>query len=195
MKNLFSIIMIPSIFKKKYPFLSIIFCISILFSACRHEPTPQSELKVKPKEGICLTQEFENNIWRFPLVDDAPDKTIVFKASVPDPDALYKVSLLVDYFTDIATDNLHLSITTITPDGNSSWNSNIALLFHEDKDAKEIGNENGKKINRITKELYNSRKMDETGEYTFEIYSSYTKMSLYGIKSISLKVEKQKEEK
>lgn len=182
-----------TIFQKKYSLISIVFCISLLFSACHHESTPQSELKVKPKDGVCLTKEFENNIWRFPLVGDVPDKTIVFKASVPDPDALYKVSLFVDYFTDIATDNLHLSITTITPDGHSSWNSNIALLFHDDKDAKEIGNVNGKKINRITKELYNSRKMDESGEYTFEVYSSYTKMSLYGIKSISLKVEKQKE--
>lgn len=179
--------------QKKSSIIAIIFCFSILLISCNKNSSSKDELSIKPKDGTCLTHEFENNIWKFPIVGDVPDKTIVFKSAVPDKDAVYKVSLVIDYFADIELNDLSLSITTITPNGNSSWSNSTNIQFHTDANIKQIGTENGKNINRISKEIYNQRSLNEEGEYTFEVYSSYSKMALYGIKSLSVKIEKQKD--
>lgn len=191
-KNLFAMNMIQHFSRKKSSIIAIIFCFSILLISCNKNSSSKDELSIKPKDGICLTQEFENNVWRFPIVGDMPDKTLVFKSAVPDKDAVYKVSLIIDYLADIESNDLTLSITTITPDGNSSWSNSTNIQFHTDANIKQISTENGRPINRITKEIYSQRSLNEEGEYSFEVYSSYSKMALYGIKSLSIKIEKQK---
>lgn len=171
--------------------LSVIF----LFSACHNDKNPSQEgISIKASEGICLTHTFENNEWRFPVHEGIVDKTITFQGELPDPNANYKATIFVDFLPNIAIRDLHLTVTTTAPDGNTSWSKKVTIPFHVAEQSTTIHTDDGTSFQRFEKELYSDRTMSAQGAYSFEIYSSYAKLSLQGIKSISIKLEKDERE-
>lgn len=182
---------------KKYLILPILF-LTICFTtnSCKNDPTEQAkkELQVKPSEGFCTTHEFPNATWTFdkknlPNGDIELDKSLIMKGTFPNPEDYYDLTLIVDYYESVPIKRLPLDFTTITPDGKSRQSRSVEVVFNTDS-AKVIEEANAKKLKRFVQVIYPQKNYPEKGEFTFEIYSKYTKISLDGIKAISIKALK-----
>lgn len=190
--------------KRLYAIAMILLAGIILFS-CKKEKDAsvmaKEELIVSEEEGFCATQTFENNTWTFgkkvlPNGDIMLDKSLRIKGNLPDCTKRYDLTLIVDFYPEIECETLPLDITTITPDGNSKQSTSLKVDFNDKELVKEIEQtESERAYKRYSKVLYPQKKFTASGDYTFDIYSKYTKVSLSGIKSISIKLIENNSEK
>lgn len=189
---------------KKSHLLALCLLACICLISCKKEKSPaeiaQQELTVKKENGFCATHEFENDIWAFPKKQlDNGDvtilKNILIKGDLPDNEDHYDLTLIIDFLPTIETEVLPLDITTISPDGNSRQSISLKVDFVDNQLVKEIKLPDGRMGKRYTKVLYPQKKFTEKGTYTFDIYSKYTKLSLPGIHSISVKLQENNSDK
>ena len=174
----------------KFQILSIFFIFSMIIAGCHHDSLTDKDIQISSKNGFVATQTFENGVWSFPKVDDGIDKELHLKGTFPVPQEFYKLSVHVDFYDDIDAESLPLVITTISPDGNSMQSTNTLIEFNDDETVMDLGEENGKKLQRATKVIYPSKQFAEEGTYYFTVYSKYSKMSLNGIKSLTISAQK-----
>jgi len=171
-------------------FFCILFISNILLVSCHHDVLKDTHISVKPKDGFSDTHVFENAVWTFPKVDDGIDKEIHFKGTFPDVEESYKLTVNVDFYDDIEVESVPFVITTTSPDGNSVQSTNVTMEFTDDETVTDLAEENGRVLKRATKLIYPSKEFREEGTYTFTVYSKYPKMSLHGIKSVTIAGQK-----
>ena len=172
------------------PFLIIFLIFSIITIGCHHDTLTEKEIKINPKNGFAVTHTFENGVWTFPKVDDGIDKELHLTGTFPNPQDFYKLSVHADFYDDIETESLPLVITTTSPDGNSMQSTNTLIEFNDEETVMDLGVENGKTLRRATKAIYPSKQFGEEGAYHFTVYSKYSKISLKGIKSLTISAQK-----
>ena len=173
-----------------FQFLSIFFILSIIVAGCHRDTLTEKDIKISPKNGFAVTHTFENGVWTFPKVDDGIDKELHLTGTFPNPQDFYKLSIHVDFYDDIEAESLPLVITTTSPDGNSMQSTNTLIEFYDEETVTVLGDENGKKLQRATKVVYPTKQFGEEGAYSFTVYSKYSKMSLRGIKSMTISAQK-----
>ena len=171
-------------------FLSIFFIFSMIIAGCHQDTLTDKEIQINPKNGFAATYTFENSVWTFPKMDDGIDKELHLTGTFPSPQDFYRLSVHVDFYNDIETETLPLVITTTSPDGNSMQSTNTLIEFNDVETVTDLGEENGKKLQRATKVIYPTKQFGEEGTYHFTIYSKYPKMSLNGIKSLTISAQK-----
>lgn len=169
-----------------FQFLFSFLLISALFISCK--PKQEENVVINPP------QQFENNTWTFKKIDKGNDveldKTLTFEAQIDDIESFYDVSIAFEYFSDIPVQSLPLVLTTQTADGRSSQSINVLLEFDDKESVKELSSENGKKVMQYTKIIYPQKKFPQSGKYNFIVYSKYDKISLPGVKSLTIKAVK-----
>lgn len=173
-----------------FQFLSILFIFSMIFVACHRDSLTDKDIQISPKNGFAATHAFENGVWTFPKVDDGIDKELHLTGTFPNPQDFYKLMIVVDFYKDVQTKSLPLVITTTSPDGNSMQSTNVLIEFNDDETVTELGEENAKKLLRATKVIYPSKQFPDEGTYQFTVYSKYSKMSLNGVKSLTIAAQK-----
>lgn len=171
-------------------FLTISLVISALIIGCHPDTLNEKDIRINPKNGFTATHTFENGVWSFPKVDDGIDKELHLTGTFPAPQEFYKLSVHVDFYDDIDAESLPLVITTISPDGNSMQSTNTLIEFNDEETVTDLGEENGKKLKRATKLIYPSKQFAEEGAYNFTVYSKYPKITLNGIKSLTIAAQK-----
>ncbi len=171
-------------------FLIISLVLSVIAVGCHREAMTEKDIKINPKTGFAVTHTFENGVWTFPKVDDGIDKELHLKGAFPNPQDFYKLSIHVDFYDNIETESLPLVITTTSPDGNSMQSANTLVEFYDEERVTDLGEENGRKLRRATKVIYPSKQFAEEGTYNFTVYSKYSKMSLRGVKSLTISAQK-----
>lgn len=170
--------------------LSILFVISVIVIGCKRDSLNDTDIKINPKDGFCITHSFENNEWTFPKIDDGIDKELHLSGTFPNQQDFYKLSVIVDFYEDIPTETLPLVITTTSPDGNSMQSTSVLVEFTDEETVTELSKENGRVLKRSNKIIYPSKQFSEEGAYQFTIYSKYSKMSLPGVKSLRVVAQK-----
>lgn len=171
-------------------FLTIALIFSVITVDCHRDTLTEKDIKVNPKNGFAVTHTFENGIWTFPKVDDGIDKELHLTGTFPNPQEFYKLMVIVDFYGDVQAKSLPLVITTTSPDGNSMQSTNVLVEFNDEETVTELGEENAKKLLRATKVIYPSKQFAEEGTYHFTVYSKYSKMSLQGVKSLTIAAQK-----
>lgn len=174
----------------KFQILSILFIFSMIMAGCHHDSLTEKDIQIRPKNGFATTHTFENGVWTFPKVDDGIDKELHLTGTFPNPQDFYKLSVHIDFYDDIEAETLPLVVTTTSPDGNSMQSTNTLIEFTDEETVTDLGEENGKKLQRATKVIYPSKQFAEEGTYHFTIYSKYSKMSLRGVKSLTISAQK-----
>ena len=171
-------------------FLIIILIISMINTGCHRDTLTEKNIKIHPKNGFAITHTFDNGVWTFPKVEDGIDKELHLSGTFPNPQDFYKLSIHADYYGDIEAASLPLVVTTTSPDGNSMQSANVLIEFNDEETVTDLDEENGKKLQRATKVIYPSKQFGEEGMYRFTVYSKYSKMSLKGIKSLTISAQK-----
>lgn len=181
----------------KFYLFTISLLICLAFVSCKKEKDPVTEAKkelvVEKDEGFCATHDFPNNTWTFPKKelkngDITIDKTLSIKGILPDCSKRYDLFLIIDFLPNIETNTLPIDFTTITPKGTSKQSCSLKVDFNDKERVKDINLPDGSACKRYSYAIYNQKKFTENGEYTFDLYSKYSKLSLYGIKSIHIKL-------
>ena len=197
---------------KKNPKISAVIIISLIISilaiSCKGKnkdeqkpETPEQELKVEAADGFSDTYFFPNNTFT-PRKEMLPNDDIILhpevylKGQVPDAEATYDVTLLTDYYEDVNVADCKFVVTAISPDSASRRTQQYKIVFNADKEDKVIGQENGRALKRNTRCLFKGMKYSSVGEAKFKVALAPAggKFSFTGIKSVSVKVEKVKEE-
>ena len=171
-------------------FSSILLILSLIFAGCHHDTLTDVEIQISPKNGFAVTHTFENGVWTFPKIDDGIDKELLLSGTFPNTQDFYKLTVHVDFYDDIQANALPLDITTTSPDGNSMQSTSVLVEFKDGEDITSLGVENGRKLFRATKIIYPSKQFTDKGAYSFTVYSKYSKMSLKGIKSLTIAAQK-----
>lgn len=171
-------------------FLSILFVSSMICVGCHHDSFTDKDIQVDPKNGFVAAHVFENGAWTFPKVDDGIDKELHLAGTFPNSSDFYKLTLFVDFYDVIETETLPLVVTTTSPDGNSSQSANVLIEFNDEETVTDLGDENGRCLKRAHKVIYPSKLFAEEGAYQFTVYSKYPKMSLNGVKSLTITAQK-----
>ena len=170
--------------------LSILFIFSVICVRCHRDSITDKDIQINPKNGFVASHVFENGAWTFPKVDDGIDKELYLTGKFPNPQDFYRLSVHVDFYNDIESETLPLVITTTSPDGNSTQSTNTLIEFNDEETVTDLGEENGKKLQRATKVIYPTKQFGEEGTYQFTVYSKYPKMSLNGVKSLTITAQK-----
>ena len=173
-----------------FQILSIFFIVSMIIAGCHRDSLTDKSIQISPKNGFATTYTFENGVWTFPKVDDGIDKELHLTGTFPSQQEFYKLMVMVDFYEDVQAESLPLVITTTSPDGNSMQSTNVLMEFTDEETVTELGEENAKKLQRVTKIIYPSKQFPDEGSYRFTVYSKYTKMSLNGIKSLTIAAQK-----
>ena len=171
-------------------FFTIALILSMITVGCHQDTLTEKDIKISPKNGFAVTHTFENGVWTFPKVDDGIDKELHLTGTFPNPQDFYKLSIHADFYDDIEAESLPLVVTTTSPDGNSMQSTNTLIEFNDEETVTDLGEDNGKKLHRATKVIYPTKQFGEEGTYSFTIYSKYSKMSLKGIKSLTISAQK-----
>ncbi len=189
-------------------FSLIILVISSLLLSCHKKgnksseaKTPEQEISVTPENGFSATHDFPNNTF-VPTKEFLPNndillhKEILLQGKVPDATSLYEVTIFVDYYNDVEIDYLPLVITAISPDSTSKRTQQYKVNFRENKNDKTLADENGRKLLRHSKVVFPSMAFSTEGKATFkvELNPPMAKFSFTGIKAITMKAEKVKNE-
>ena len=175
---------------KNFSFILIILIISAAFTSCRQN-SDVNDLNISAKNGFHVAYSFENDTWTFPKVGDGIDKTIILEGTVPDAEAEYSVNLYMDYWPQmLPIEKLSLDFTTLSPDKNSSQSTSVFLNFFDTTKVVDLSVENGKQLKRVEQTVYTAKHFQTTGLYQFILYSHHPKISLPGIKTLHLVVEK-----
>lgn len=174
----------------QFRFLSILFIFSLILSGCHRDTLTDVEIQINPKNGFASTHTFENGVWTFPKVDDGIDKELHLSGTFPNTQEFYKLMVIVDFYKDVQAGALPLVITTTSPDGNSMQSTSVLVEFNDEETVTELGEDNAKKLLRATKVIYPSKQFPDEGEYSFTVYSKYSKISLEGIKSLTIAAQK-----
>lgn len=164
----------------------ILLIVSLITFGCQRSTINDKDFKINPKDGFSVTHLFENGIWTFPKVDDGIDKELHLTGTFPNTKDFYKLSLYVDFYDNIGTETLPMVVTTTSPDGNSSQSTNVLIEFNDEETLVDLGEENGRLLKRAYKVVYPSKQFPEEGAYQFTVYSKYSKMSLPGVKSLTI---------
>ena len=173
-----------------FQILSIFFIVSMIIAGCHRDSLTDKSIQISPKNGFATTYTFENGVWTFPKVDDGIDKELHLTGTFPSQQEFYKLMVMVDFYEDVQAESLPLVVTTTSPDGNSMQSTNVLMEFTDEETVTELGEENAKKLQRATKIIYPSKQFPDEGSYRFTVYSKYTKMSLNGIKSLTIAAQK-----
>lgn len=170
--------------------LSIFFILSMIIVGCHRDNLTDKEIQISPKNGFATTYAFENGVWTFPKVDDGIDKELHLTGMFPDQQDFYKLMVIVDFYADVQSKSLPLVITTISPDGNSMQSTSVLVEFNDEETVTDLGDENDRKLQRATKIIYPSKQFPDEGTYRFTVYSKYSKISLEGVKSLTIVAQK-----
>lgn len=193
---------------KNYAVIVILLIISVLLVSCKFEKkdekeknTPEQELKVAAEDGFSQTYFFPNCTFK-PQKEILPNDDIILhpevylKGQVPDAEATYDVTLMVDYYDNVDVSDCKFVVTAISPDSASRRTQQYKIVFNEDKQDKVIATENGLELKRNTRCLFKGMKFSTVGEAQFKVALAPAggRFSFTGIKSVSVKVEKVKEQ-
>ena len=193
---------------KNYTVIAILLTISVLLVSCKSEKkdekeknTPEQELKVAAEDGFSQTYFFPNCTFK-PQKEILPNDDIILhpevylKGQVPDAEATYDVTLMVDYYDNVDVSDCKFVVTAISPDSASRRTQQYKIVFNEDKQDKVIATENGLELKRNTRCLFKGMKFSTVGEAQFKVALAPAggRFSFTGIKSVSVKVEKVKEQ-
>jgi hypothetical protein len=193
---------------KNYAVIAILLTISVLLVSCKSEKkdekeknTPEQELKVAAEDGFSQTYFFPNCTFK-PQKEILPNDDIILhpevylKGQVPDAEATYDVTLMVDYYDNVDVSDCKFVVTAISPDSASRRTQQYKIVFNEDKQDKVIATENGLELKRNTRCLFKGMKFSTVGEAQFKVALAPAggRFSFTGIKSVSVKVEKVKEQ-
>lgn len=191
-----------------YSIISIILIISIVASSCKpkeegkeKEKTPEAELKVEAAEGFVDTYVFPNNTFK-PNKEILSNDDIILhpevwlKGQIPDAEATYDITLVTDYYDNVDVEDCLFVVTAISPDSASRRTQQYKLIFNDTVQTKEIGKEGGRILKRNTRCIFPGMKFSSTGEARFkvELAPGHGRFSFTGIRSLSVKAEKVKEE-
>ncbi len=191
-----------------YAVITILLTISVLFVSCKSKKedetkknTPEQELKVAAEDGFSQTYFFPNCTFT-PQKEFLPNDDIILhpevylKGQVPDAEATYDVTLMVDYYDNVDVADCKFVVTAISPDSASRRTQQYKIVFNEDKQDKVIATENGRELKRNTRCLFKGMKFSTVGEARFKVALAPAggRFSFTGIKSVSVKVEKEKEQ-
>lgn len=191
-----------------YSIISILLLMSVLFICCKtkdegkaKEQSPEAELKVAAADGFVNTYVFPNNTFK-PSKEILPNDDILLhpevwlKGQIPDAEATYNITLLTDYYDDVDVADCLFVVTAISPDSASRRTQQYKLIFNDTLQTKEIGKEDGRILKRNTRCVFPGMKFSSTGEARFkvEMAPGHGRFSFRGIKSLSVKAEKVKEE-
>ena len=173
-----------------FQILSIFFILSMIFAGCHQDSLTDKEIQISPKNGFATTYTFENSVWTFPKVDDGIDKELHLTGTFPNPQDFYKLMVIVDFYADVQANALPLVVTTTSPDGNSMQSTSVLVEFNDEETVTDLGEENARKLHRATKIIYPSKQFPDEGTYRFTVYSKYSKISLNGVKSLTIAAQK-----
>ena len=173
-----------------FQILSIFFILSTIVVGCHRDTLTDKDIQISPKNGFATTYTFENGVWTFPKVDDGIDKELHLTGLFPNQQDFYKLMVIVDFYEDVQAKSLPLVVTTVSPDGNSTQSTNVLIEFTDEETVTDLGEENGRKLHRATKIIYPSKQFPDEGAYQFTIYSKYSKMSMNGLKSLTIAAQK-----
>ena len=173
-----------------FQIFSIFFIFSMIIAGCHRDTLTDKDIQISPKNGFATTYSFDNGVWTFPKVDDGIDKELHLTGTFPNTQDFYKLMVMVDFYDDVQAKSLPLVITTTSPDGNSMQSTNVLMEFNDEETVTELGEENARKLHRATKLVYPSKQFPEEGAYRFTVYSKYSKMSLSGVKSLTIAAQK-----
>lgn len=181
----------------RFHLIAILLVCGLTFAGCHKQKDPvtlaKKELTVEKDEGFCASHDFPNNTWTFPKKelkngDIMIDKHIKIKGLIPDHQKTYDLSVIVDFLPEIDSQVIPIELATISPDGKSKQTCTMKIDFSENKLVKDVTLPDGTNCKRYSKTIYSQKKFPASGEYTFDIYSKHSKLTLYGIKSIHLKL-------
>lgn len=191
-----------------YSIISIILISSVLLVSCKtkdrekaKDQSPEAELKVAAADGFVNTYVFPNNTFK-PNKEVLPNDDIILhpevwlKGQIPDAEATYNITLVTDYYDDVDVADCLFVVTAISPDSASRRTQQYKMIFNDTLQTKEIGKEDGRVLKRNTRCFFPGMKFSTTGEARFkvELAPGHGRFSFTGIKSLSVKAEKVKEE-
>jgi len=128
---------------------------------------------------------FPNDNWAF------ENKAITFKAPLTNSEKPYAVKLDLELIGTPNVGSFSATFTILTPNGGKTIKP-IVFNFNKPKEPYIQGKTANEKIYRMT--VYPKKYFSETGTYTFEVDQFSNKADNYGIRSLSLKIEKVREE-
>lgn len=173
-----------------FQILSIFFILSMIIVGCHRDTLTDKDIQISPKNGFATTYTFENGVWTFPKVDDGIDKELHLTGTFPNQQDFYKLMVIVDFYKDVQAKSLPLVVTTTSPDGNSMQSTSVLVEFNDEETVMELGQDNARNLLRATKIVYPSKQFPDEGAYQFTVYSKYSKMSLDGVKSLTIAAQK-----
>ena len=68
--------------------------------------------------------------------------------------------------------------------------TSVLVEFNDEETVTDLGEENARKLQRAAKIIYPSKQFPDEGVYRFTVYSKYSKMSLNGVKSLTIAAQK-----
>lgn len=182
---------------KKFSNFAILLIICLLFTSCHKKSSDKNATSETQTANYIFSarHDFPNNVY-IPRKDTLPNqdvmlhKEIVFYGDIPTADALYDITLEVEFLNDIDIAYLPMDITAVSPDSNDRRTNTYKIDFNDNSRNASVGTENGKTIKRHTHKVFTNLRFPVAGKATFYVEMRVNRFPVYGIKSLSIKAEK-----
>lgn len=133
----------------------------------------------KNKSLVHETKVFKESNWNY------DERFVVFQKTIEANDQPYEIFLDLDLEKDLDLDEFPVTVSIISDKGEES-HKQVIFYFPVVADQKQSA-PNEPKI--LTKLVYGEKYFNTSGNYTFKLLRKASKFDLYGIKSVTFRVE------